>query len=336
MVYSFQLLPHANIRYRDSLVELGKAELSCILKALGLPWDVSVEPIGGLPFLCFDAPELTPAQLRALSAHSALLLLCVREGERLYPLQRPPVDYLPQDLAEVLKYKGKTSAVFTKMLLNLAWTASGSFHSVHPITVLDPLCGRGTTCFVALQCGMNAVGMDLDRRDLKEAADYFDRYLQYHRLKHKLVQGSRTVKGLSVPDAVYTLADTKAHYQAGDTRTLHLMLGDTGLIGQLMRKAPADILVADLPYGVQHAPQEGRRTESFTGLLRRVLPAWAEALRPGGAMAVSFNTLTLSKAALADAMQYAGLEVLDEAPYQSFEHFVEQAVTRDVLVARKA
>lgn len=336
MKYCFQLLPHANIRYQESLNLLGAAELSCILKALHIDTEVRLEQIGGAPFLCFDAQQLTDQQLLACSRHSALCFMCQDEGGLLRPIDRPTTDYLPRDLAEVLKYKGKTSAVFTHMMINLALTASKSFGADKPVTVLDPLCGRGTTLFVALQCGMNSVGIDMDRKDLKEAADYFSRYLQFHRLKHKLEQGARTVKGQNIPDAVYTMASSKQAFQAGDTRTLRLLLGDTGCTGALLKKTPADILVADLPYGVQHAPQEGRRPENFPGMLRRVLPSWKDALRPGAGVAISFNSLTLPRATLIELLEAAGFQVMQEAPYNDFEHFVEQAVTRDVVVARKA
>lgn len=336
MNYCFQLLPHANIRYQESLNHLGTAELSCILKALNIQSDVTLATLGGAPFLRFEAPELTPAQLRQLARHSAITFLCQEENGLLRPLDRPDTSYLPKDLAEVLKYKGKTSAVFTHMMINLARSVSTCFDKEGPITVLDPICGRGTTLFVALQQGMNSVGVDMDRKDLKEAADYFSRYLQYHKLKHKLDQGSRTVKGQAVPDALYTMAATKQAYQAGDTRTLRLLLGDTGLTGPLLKKTPADILVADLPYGVQHAPQDGRRPENFPGMLRRVLPSWKEALRPGAGIAISFNSLTLPRKTLMELLEQAGFQLMAEAPYDTFEHFVEQAVTRDVVVARKA
>lgn len=336
MKYCFQLLPHANIRYQESLNQLGAAELACLLEAIGYP-DVSLqhEQLGGAAFLSFEIPELTADQLRLLSRHSAMLMLCSREGDLLRPLDVLRPDYLPRDLAEVLKYKGKTSAVFTTMMIDLALCASDFFQKDGPITVLDPICGRGTTCFCALQRGMNAIGLDIDRRDLKECADYFSRYLQYHKLKHKLDQSARTVRKTSVPEALYTLADTKEHFQQKDTRTLRLLQGDTGLTGELLRKSPVDVLVADLPYGVQHAPQDGRQPESFHGMLKRVLPSWKAALKPGGAMAISFNALTLSRKKLVELMEGAGLHVLSHAPYTSFEHFVEQAVTRDVVVARR-
>ena len=342
MVFCFQLTPHANIRYREAQLKLGKAELACILQGLGLSCDISSAVIGGVTFLTFEADALSPAQLSALSRHSAALMICEMQGSAengtlmLRPLEKVSHAYLTEDLPEVLKYKGKTSAVFTHMMLNCARAASSFFADDAPLTVLDPICGRGTTCFVALQQGMNAVGVDVDRRDLKEAADYFERHLQFHRLKHKLDQGSRTVRKHAVPEAVYTIADSKEHFKEGDTRSLALYLGDTGLTGDLMKKQPAHLIVSDLPYGVQHAPQDGKRTETFMQVMKRALPAWHAALRPGGAIALSFNVLTLKKETLAQLLTDAGFTPLCDAPYDDFEHFVETAVTRDFIVARRS
>lgn len=335
MVFLFQLTPHANIRYREAQVKLGQAELACLLKRLGISADIAPCTVGGVSFLRFEADALTDAQLSALSMHSAALMICEQHGELLKPLNKVSHDYLTADLAEVLKYKGKTSAVFTHMMINCAWAASDFFGQEAPITVLDPMCGKGTTCFVALQQGMNAVGVDIDNRDLKECADYFERYMQYHRMKHKLDQSSRTVRKHAVPAAVYTIADTKEHFKEGDTRTLSLFLGDTGLTGELCKKSSAHLLVADLPYGVQHAPQDGKRTETFMQVMKRALPQWKDAVRKGGAVALSFNTLTLKKADLVQLLSDAGFTPLTEAPYDDFEHFVEQAVNRDFVVARK-
>lgn len=335
MVFLFQLTPHANIRYREAQVKLGQAELTSLLKGLGISAEVAPCTMGGVSFLRFEADELTEKQLSALSMHSAALMICEQQGDLLRPLEKVSHDYLTADLAEVLKYKGKTSAVFTHMMLNCAWAASDFFGKEEVLTVLDPMCGKGTTCFVALQHGMNAVGVDIDNRDLKECADYFERYMQFHRMKHKLDQSSRTVRKHAVPAAVYTIADTKEHFKEGDTRTLSLFLGDTGLTGELCKKSPAHLLVADLPYGVQHAPQDGRRTESFIQVMKRALPQWYAAVRKGGAVALSFNTLTLKKADLVQLLTGAGFTPMLDAPYDDFQHFVEQAVTRDFVVARR-
>ena len=333
MQYAFQLLPHPNVRYQSALEKLGKAELQCMLLALDVFTEPRVESIGGTPFLTFECSALNEKALEQLSFLSSVYLWTRRDGEALIPLARPRERYLPEEMAEVLKYKGKTNAAFTSLMLNLARSQSAFFHEKRPLTVLDPLCGKGTTLYCALAQGMHAVGLDRDRKDLKEAMDFVNRSLQNQRIKHSLVQGSRSVpKGPAVPEATYTLADTREHYQAGDTRTLRFLLGDTRQVGFLMRKTPVELLVTDLPYGVQHAPEDGGRPESFETLLRKALPAWREAVRPGGAMALSFNSYTLTKRHRSAWAQEAGWLPKLDSPLDDLEHYVEQAVNRDVLI----
>ena len=43
MVYSFELIKHANIRYRESLPALARCELFAMLFSLGISCDISLE-----------------------------------------------------------------------------------------------------------------------------------------------------------------------------------------------------------------------------------------------------------------------------------------------------
>ena len=217
--------------------------------------------------------------------------------------------------------------------MNCARAAAGLTDPDRPLTVLDPLCGRGTTLFCALTMNMHAFGMDIDRHDLEEADRGFGKWAEYHRLKHRRTTASFTLRGKSAPVTEYTVADTKEHFVAGDTRTLSLCLSDASEAGSFMRKHPADLLVTDLPYGVQHGPGEGAKLTRFDSFLRRLLPAWREALRPGGALAMSMNTFTLKKDVCIDLLTQAGFTPLTEPPYNDFLHDVEQAVRRDLIIA---
>lgn len=336
MTYCFQLLPHANIHYQQALAALGTAELSCMLQALGLRAEVTLQEIGGSAFMRLETSQPLPEEvLRRLSAHSAMLMMCEQQGELLRPLPKAFAPYLPQDLSEVLKYKGKTSAVFTRMMLNCAHAASDFFADDRPLTLLDPMCGKATTPFCAMERGWNSIGVDTDLPALEEADRYLSRYLKLHKLKHQRAEISLTVKGRGVPGVAYTTADTREHYAANDVRTLRLLHADTARCGELLRKTPVDLIVSDLPYGIQHAPVDGRKPEPFTSLMARALPAWRQVMRTGGAMALSFNTLTLPREKLLAIIADAGFTPLDTPPYQQFLHFVEQAVMRDVIVARK-
>ena len=115
-------------------------------------------------------------------------------------------------------------------------------------------------------------------------------------------------------------------------RQITFLQTDTRNCGSLLKKHPADALVADLPYGVQHAPQANGKTSSFEDLLVQALPAWRQALAPGRAAALAFNTYTLKRDHLASLAEGAGFQIPDSPLYSDFSHWVEQAVNRDVLV----
>ena len=120
-----------------------------------------------------------------------------------------------------------------------------------------------------------------------------------------------------------------------DTRFLQLASGDTACSPALGRRTPVHLIVADLPYGIQHAPQFGKRPETFIRLLTRALPVWYQLIVPGGALALSFNTLTLPADTVSALIRQSGFTLCDGDCYTHFRHEVEQAVVRDVLFAVK-
>ena len=337
MRYAMLLKPHPNARYRQSVSQLAKIELQTILRA----WSVQEEPceqlLGCEPFLFFDAPGMADGLLRALSRHSACCLLCEATGDGLLkPLEKNPSFFMPEELPQVLKYKGKTNADFTMMLLNCALAASAFAKSEQPLTVLDPVCGKGTTAFCALCLGHNAIGLDRDEKALHEADTYLARSLKLNRLKHKRSAGSQTLTGGGHVQTVdFVMAQTAEEQKQGDTRTLRLISGDAGQLGQMMKPGSCHVIVGDLPYGVQHAPQEGRGVSSPERLLSRIAGGCAQVLKRGGVAAFSFNAYTLSRAKASAALEAAGLEVLSQPPFDGFAHWVEQAVERDAVLARK-
>ena len=333
MVYSFELIKHANIRYREFLPFLARCELFCMLSSLGISCDIQPEEMGGSRFLTVDCRELEPREVDFLSGHSAFVFMAEKTDGLLRPLPVGNAAYLPDDLPEVLKYKGKTSATFTRMMINIAAALSAFRNADEPLTFFDPVCGRGTGCFCALTAGMNAVGMDLDKKDIREASDYFSRYLKFHKLKHEEKSRSETLNGHAVPVTSFTFADTREHWQSGDVRKLSLACADTVESPALFRKGGPHIIAADLPYGIQHAPQAGSRPESLHRFLARVLPVWKRVLRPGGALALSFNTLTLPADDVREALSAAGFRLPRHEYFSRLQHEVEHAVVRDVVFA---
>jgi hypothetical protein len=95
-------------------------------------------------------------------------------------------------------------------------------------------------------------------------------------------------------------------------------------------------VVTDAPYGVQHGSRAAARlTRSPQDLLAAAVPVWARLLRPGGAVGIAWNTLVAPRTEAAAILAAADLHPVEHGPYLNFRHRVDQAIVRDVLVARK-
>jgi hypothetical protein len=65
------------------------------------------------------------------------------------------------------------------------------------------------------------------------------------------------------------------------------------------------------------------------------VPVWAEQLKAGGALGLSWNAIGLKRERLLEHLSAAGLEPLDFGPYRDFEHRVDSSIRRDIVVAIK-
>jgi SAM-dependent methyltransferase len=337
--YALLVSPGANRVYAHAAPALTVAELG-VLDATVLEGRLGpAEPaeIAGVPYVCF-AGDLTPDDLRHVANTSTALALFERLDEatlRPVPLQR--LDCLDDDLLTILKYQGKTNELFTKLLLNVtaASSTSGRRMLTDRLRVLDPLCGRGTTLNQALMYGWHACGIDLDERDFEAYAAFLPRWLKDKRLKHTADTARLRREGRTVGrrfDARF--ATSKEAWAAGDVISAGTLLADTRETGSLLKARSIDVVVTDAPYGVQHGSTAGsglgRRP---LDLLREALPGWVRVLRPGGALGVAVNLRTCPRADALAVLAEAGLRPLDGPAYRGFEHRVDQAIVRDVVVA---
>ncbi|MEG1813587.1 MAG: hypothetical protein RR296_10565 [Clostridia bacterium] len=327
------LWPHANSRYQTAVRQLSQNELNLLLDIAGIQSEPRYVSITGADFLCFDAPELDARQLAVLSRHASAYLLCAINGGTLTPLIARVAPYLNEDLSGILKYKGKTNEAFTRLMINFALAASdfGDKFDGH-LALLDPMCGRGTTLFEAINRGYDACGVDADGREVQEGWKFFRKYLEYHKLKHDIREVSLTLPGKkSARMQSVAFAPDVARFRAGDTRTLSFLTQDAQLATRALGAARFHLAVCDLPYGVQHGTGS---EEPFEALLARVLPDIRRALKPGGAICLSFNTYTLPAQRVRALLDESGFTVMTGGPYENLAHWVEQAIVRDLAVAR--
>ena len=341
MKYTLLLWPHANARYQAETRKLALAELKLMLSRVAPDAVAQIDEASDMPAIWIECPAaLDDSTLRVLQNHSLLYGLFERreDGALINPVGRAPA-ILGADLPAILKYKGKTNELFLQLLINVA-LYSGDFWAGERLDFFDPMCGRATAPFIALNRGWNAVGADVDKNDLGEAGKFFKRYLEYHHFKFNLTRESRTLmKKRSVPVTRFESAASAEDFKAGSRVSLSLANLDAALAGDAFPKDSFHIIACDLPYGVAHAAQPVERVPRgkhwLEALLRESLPGWHRLLRPGGTVAVSYNAQTFRRDRLIALMAEAGLSPLTGGPYDGFEHWVEQAITRDIVVARK-
>ena len=332
MTYAFLLYPHANIRYRQSLLQLAVQELSMTLSALGREAEVVPQKMCVAMFLTFEAAKLTERDMRMLSQLASVYMLFEMEDGKLTTLERTHPNYVGEDLPALLKYKGTTNEMFTDTMLTLALAAS-AFMPVHDsqLVVCDPMAGRGTTLMLALRRGYHGVGIEISKADVKEAADYMTRYLEFHRIKYKRTDSALTVRGqVGGRENKFVFSDSAEHFKDGDTRTLRLICGDTREAEALLKPNSVHLMVTDAPYGVQKGT--AGRQDSIGGTIAAALPGWFDVLKSGGVLAMSFNTHVTRREGLVRLFEKAGFEIVQTA---NLEHWVEQAISRDVILARK-
>ncbi|MEU4821869.1 SAM-dependent methyltransferase [Actinomadura sp. NPDC023710] len=348
--YGLLVSPSHNRVYAQAAADLVKAELAVFSeRALGgRVRDIEETAIGGVPYVTFSADELTEQDVRLLSNLSSLYALFQIEGELLRPVALQPLDLFGSDLLTIQKYSGKTNEYFTKLLLNV--TAMATDSPMDLITgrprVFDPMCGRGTTLNQAMMYGLDAAGMDIDGKDFDAYAAFLKTWLKNNRLKHQAeVTNVRREKAVLGRRLHVTLGASKERYKSGETMEITVVNADSLGAGRFFRPASFDLIVTDAPYGVQHGSrpkgaQPGRRggpqlSRSPVELLTAAVPEWARLLRPGGAVGISWNTFVGRREQLAEILASSGLDVRDSDAYRGFRHRVDQAISRDLIVAAK-
>lgn len=247
-------------------------------------------------------------------------------GPFLRPIEPHFTPFVPLEMMETRRYKGKTNELLTRVLLNVAIFA-GNYrdHYTERLRILDPLAGGGTTLFLALAYGYDAFGIERERQDVETTAVFIKQYLESERISYKETdeRGRR--------------AGRRYHFEIGpkgQSRSLVLVNGDTTQAEMHVREViggpKMHAVVSDLPYGIQHFGE-------LTSLLEQALSAWERILLPGGTLALSWNATRVERAELSTFIeQHTNLSVLNIPPYTQFAHAVDRVIKRrDILVARK-
>ena len=330
------LAPSANRVYASEANRLVAAELKVLLGARDHP---TIEPVtlAGIGYLALGAGTLDEHIVSALGRLSGFYAAFQRSEDRLLPIEVATPDLFDDDLVTIPKYPGKTNEQFTRLLINIT-LASMRRPSSGPVSMLDPLCGRGTTLSTAMMWGRHAAGVEAELKAVEAYAAYLRTYFRRKRLKHSVELSPVRREGKIIGKRLEAEV-----IPAGRERPVGLTVfsGDTRQSAALYGKRRFDAVLADAPYGVVHGSQtdvrgaSGKRDRSAAGLISEALPVWARQLKTGGALGLSWNAIGLRRERLLELVTDAGLEPLDFGPYRDFEHRVDSSIRRDIVVAIK-
>ncbi len=272
-----------------------------------------VEHHATLTFIDVDLPVTEAASLSRLSWVQGVFHPV---GDMLQIVEAAPGFTLPRALVWGAKYRGKTHELVTQLALNIAL---GTCTVEAPTTVFDPMAGRGTTLLWAVRYGLEAWGIEQDPAALDHLQRHLKRQTKLHRLKHTLVNGGTRGKNGSFLDIRFSSRSAR----------LRLITGDSRNSRSLVQNKRFDLLVADLPYGVQFVGPGGTRNP--LAVIAACAPAWAASLNPGGAAVLVYNRLQPAREQLAPLFAAQGLTVHElEAP-----HRMSESILRDLLVLHK-
>lgn len=304
--------PESKSAYFHNVQHVTEQELKLVIGDAGLTY-VSE---GGLDFIDINVSHDRIPELLRLSFVQGVFELV--EG-LMKPLDQTPLWRVHEDFVFGSKFKGKTNERLTQLLLN-AGLASIDNTKFETTKVLDPMAGRGTTLFWAIRYGLRAWGIEQDAKAYDDVRQIIKKWSKIHRQKHQLKDGfvgkpNRQNKGKFLDWQV-------------ENSAFRFVIGDSRDAATLM-KEKFDLIISDLPYGVQHHTTE--QTRNPLAVVEQSLPGWVDRLKKGGAIVLAFNANIPKRGAMVSALTGAGLEVL---PFEA-AHRMSESIVRDIVIAKK-
>ena len=284
--------------------------------------------LGNQNYLHFDLPA-DPSQEQA---HELGMLATTRaffryyerlgqvDGPFLRPIETRFQPTLPPELLYTRRYRGKTNEMFTHFLCNLARFSSHT-RATRPwdrLRVFDPLAGGGTTLFAGLVLGASVAGVEQNAKSVESTAAFVK---QFMRERGIVCQEKRErLKGVG-KRWLFAIGKEEA-------QQCILSVGDTADSQALTSGFRPHLIVADLPYGIQHHGE-------LVSLLTRSLPVWASLLPPSGAMVLAWESKRFPRPDMIELVRsVSDLIALNAPPYDALAHRVDRVIKqRDVLVA---
>lgn len=309
---ALQISPEAKAAYFADYLKVAQRELAHVFGEI----PVTYSSIGPLEYFELENNCLNLNKLMQLSFAQGIYAI---EDELFRPL---PVraDYrLHEDFVFGSKFKGKTNERLTQMLINIGLAEIGA-DTGDGVKLLDPMCGRATTLLWAIRSGINARGIEQDANAIIDIHRNLKKWTKIHRQKHKLTEGF-------IGPANKKNLGKYLNFNAEEC-SMRVVIGDARNSDQIFKKEKFDLVVCDLPYGVQHFTTE--KTRNPLMVIEQCVEPWKNCLKKTGAIVLAYNRNNPKRNALIHAFEKGGFEA---QPF-SAEHRMSESIVRDVVIFR--
>jgi hypothetical protein len=307
--------PLAKMAYFGDYLEVAMAELGLFLNA-----DSQVVRFGEMEFIEIQVEaEQVAHTCSNLSRLSFVQGIFQRSGEVLTPINVEPGFCYPEELVFGQKYQGKTNELVTQLAINVGLSFL-NLTATNNINLLDPMAGRGTTLLWAARYGMDSRGIEIDRKSADLFYSHVKKQCKLQKLKHKATSGQ-------VGKNTKKKAGMFNRFSLGN-ESMMMVHGDSRNARELSQGKHFDLLVTDMPYGVQHLAG-GSRNALET--MKACAPEWIACMKKGGIAVLIHNRNQPKTRDLAGLFITGGLTHIEI----DFPHRMSESIVRDLLVLQK-
>ncbi len=233
------------------------------------------------------------------------------------PLTTKDQLYLDERFVFGSKFKGKTNERLTQMLLNLGLAAVGRQH----VKILDPMCGRATSLLWAMRYRIEARGIE---QDPKAADDILQICKKWQKLSQQELKFSNGFVGKKTKSRRGHFIEVRS-----PESSFKVITGDASHAVALLQGEKVDIIISDLPYGVQH--YTSTKTRNPLATLEACIPIWLQLLKAGGAIVLSYNSYLPKRETLIALFVEHGFTAM----YLDASHRMSESIVRDIVVFKK-
>lgn len=346
--YAILANPGHNRVYFESSKQLAIQELSIVLSNSLQDScnyniaDIKEEYLSDIFYITFLSDkklcEDVISDISRLSFLYAFFEVIENEGKfYLSPIAKANNEYINPSISSILKYTGKTNEIFTRMMINVALYSSKYINE--EINILDPIAGKGTTLYEGLIYGHNSYGIEISDKVALESYQFMKKYLEKEKLKHGSKKATIGVNGSKSTKYSIEISKNKEDLKENKTTNFAIVAGDSKNADKFYKKDFFHLIVGDLPYGVQHGNITKEKQTNITRnpkeLISNCVGSWRNVLKKDGVMVLAWNSFILSREDFTELIEKNGFQVLASDLYLKFEHRVDQAIRRDIIVAKK-